>query len=116
MRDIDKCKTMRAAEYMTPAQQEALLETWSAQDYVLRDEISAPDWAHFVDRDGTAYSIEYLAEEWLRWGAEEGKISQREMMLALAPVMTMHMITASLMERVEEGELRAVVDSPDEWN
>ena len=29
--------------------------------------------------------------------------------------MTAHMITASLMERVEEGELRAIVDSPDEW-
>lgn len=116
MRDTSKCKTMRAAEYMTPAQQEALLETWSAQDYVLRDEISAPDWAHFVDRDGTAYSIEYLAEEWLRDGVEDGELGPKELLIALSPQLVSRMIMDHIIERVEAGKLRAVVDSPDEWN
>lgn len=115
MRDTDKCKTMRAVEYMTPAQQEALLETWSAQDYVLRDEISAPDWANFVDRDGTAYSVEYLVEEWLQGGARDGDFGAREVLCALSPQTTACEIVAVLAGRVEAGELHAVVDSPDDW-
>ena len=115
VRDTSKCKTMTAGEYMSPEQLAELQASWDEHEYVLRESLGAPEWAQFLDREGTAYSVEALAEEWLRWGAEEGKISQREMMLALAPVMTARMITASLMERVEEGELRAAVDSPDEW-
>ena len=47
---------MRAAEYMTPAQQEALLETWSAQDYVLRD-----DGYHYIDNDEDDGSGDHIA-------------------------------------------------------
>lgn len=105
---------MRAAEYMTPAQQETLLEKWSVRDYVLRDTISAPDWANFVDRDGTAYSIEALAEEWLQ-GTDEFDSGVRELMVALSPQLTTKAIIDSVEERVGAGDLRAVVDSPDDW-
>lgn len=115
MRDTSKCKTMMAGEYMTPEQLTELQASWDEQEYVLRGAVNAPGWAQFLDREGTAYSIEALAEEWLRWGAEEGEMGHREVMLALSPAVTARMIMASLVERVEEGELRAVVDSPDEW-
>lgn len=114
MRDTDKCKTMRAAEYMTPAQQEAMVETWGAQNYVLRDEIGAPDWADFVDRDGTAYSIEALAEEWLQ-GKNDFDAGVCQLMAALSPQLASKAVIDSIEERVEAGELRAVVDSPDDW-
>ena len=54
MRDISKCKTMMAGEYMTPEQAAALKASWDEQEYVLRDAVNAPDWAQFVDREGTA--------------------------------------------------------------
>ena len=92
-----------------------LKASWDEQEYVLRDAVNAPEWAHFVDRDGTAYSIEHLAEEWLRDGAEEGEMGHREVMLALSPVVTTQLITASIVKRTEKGELRAVVDSPNDW-
>ena len=115
MRDTSKCKTMVAGEYMTPEQVTALQASWDECEYVLRDAVNAPDWAQFVDRDGTAYSTEALAEEWLRDGAEEGELSEREVMVALSPVVTAQLITASIVNRTEKGELRAVVDSPDDW-
>ena len=115
MRDTSKCKTMAAGEYMAPEQVTALQASWGEQEYVLRDAVNAPDWAQFVDREGTAYSIEALAEEWLREGAEEGEMGTREVMLALSPVVTAQLITASIVKRTEKDELRAVVDSPDDW-
>ena len=115
MRDTSKCKTMTAGEYMTPEQTAALKASWDEAEYVLRDAVNAPEWAQFLDREGTAYSIEALAEEWLQGGAVEGEISHREVMLALSPVVTAQLITASVVKRAEVGELRAVVDSPDDW-
>lgn len=106
---------MTAGEYMTPEQTAALKASWDEQEYVLRDAVNAPEWAQFVDREGTAYSIEALAEEWLREGAEEGEMGTREVMLALSPVVTAQLITADLVKRTEAGELLAVVDSPDDW-
>ena len=106
---------MAAGEYMTHEQTAALKASWDEQEYVLRDAVNAPEWAHFVDREGTAYSIEALAEEWLRDGAEEGEMGTREVMLALSPVVTAQLVTASIVKRAGEGELRAVVDSPDDW-
>lgn len=115
MRDTSKCKTMTAGEYMTPEQLAELKALWDEQEYVLRESVSAPDWAQFVDREGTAYSIEYLAEEWLRDGAEEGEMGPRELLIALSPQLTSRMIMDHIIERVEAGELRAVVDSLDDW-
>ena len=114
MKETDKCKTMRATEYMTPEQQEAMVETWGARNYVLRDEISAPDWADFIDRDGTAYSVEALAEEWLQ-GANEFDAGVCQLMAVLSPQLAARAVTDSIDERVGEGDLRAVVDSPDDW-
>lgn len=115
MRDTSKCKTMMAGEYMTPEQVAELKASWDEQEYVLRESVGAPEWAQFLDREGAAYSIEALAEEWLRDGAEEGEMGTREVMLALSPVVTAQLITAIIVKRAEEGELRAVVDSPDDW-
>lgn len=112
MRDISKCKTMTAGEYMTPEQADDLKVTWGEAEYVLRDAMNAPDWAHFVDREGAAYSIEFLAEEWIQGGAVEG---ERELMIMLSPELTSQIIFRSIRERVKAGELRAVVDSPDDW-
>lgn len=106
---------MAAGEYMTPDQVTALQASWDEQEYVLRDAVNAPEWAHFVDREGTAYSVETLAEEWLQGGKGDDKLGARELMLALSPLLTARAITASLAKRVESGELRAVVDSPDDW-
>ena len=106
---------MAAGDYMTPEQVTALQASWDECEYVLREGVGAPEWAQFVDREGTAYSIEYLAEEWLRDGAEEGEMGHREVMLALSPVVTAQLITASIVNRTKKGELRAVVDSPDDW-
>ena len=106
---------MAAGDYMTPEQMADFKASWDECEYVLRGAVNAPDWADFVDRDGTAYSIEALAEEWLRDGAEEGELSEREVMVALSPAVTAQMIMASIMNRAEKGELRAVVDSPDDW-
>lgn len=114
-RDTSKCKTVKADEYMTPGQAQALHDGWDAEVYVIRSEVNAPDWAMFVDRDGTAYSVEALAEEWLREGVEEGELGEREVMLGLSPQLTAHMIMGDINERIEAGELRAVVDSPDDW-
>lgn len=115
MRDTSKCKTMAAGEYMTPEQTADFKASWDECEYVLRESVGAPDWAQFLDREGTAYSIEALAEEWLREGEEEGEMGTREVMLALSPVVTAQLITASIVKRTEKGELRAVVDSPDDW-
>lgn len=112
MRDISKCKTMTAGEYMTPEQADDLKVTWDEAEYVLRDAMNAPDWAHFIDYEGTAYSVEYLAEEWIQSGAVEG---ERELMIMLSPELTSQIIFKSIRERVKAGELRAVVDSPDDW-
>ena len=106
---------MAAGEYMTPEQTAALKASWDEQEYVLRDAVSAPEWAQFVDREGTAYSIEALAEEWLRDGAEEGEMGARELMLTLSPQVTAYAIMGDLTRRVEAGKLHAVVDSPDDW-
>lgn len=106
---------MAAGEYMTPEQLVALQGSWDVGEFLLRESVGAPEWAQFVDRDGTAYSIEALAEEWLRDGAEEGELSEREVMVALSPVVTAQMIMESIVNRTEKGELRAVVDSPDDW-
>lgn len=103
---------MTAGEYMTPEQTAALKASWDEQEYVLRDAVSAPEWAHFVDREGAAYSIEFLAEEWIQGGAVEG---ERELMIMLSPELTSQIIFRSIRERVKAGELRAVVDSPDDW-
>lgn len=115
MRDTSKCKTMAAGEYMTPGQVACFLASWDAEEYVVRDVISAPEWAQFVDREGVAYSIEALAEEWLREDAEDGKMGARELMLTLSPQVAAYTIVGDLTRRVEAGELRAVVDSPDDW-
>jgi hypothetical protein len=115
MRDTSRCKTMAAGEYMTPEQVTALKASWDECEYVLRDAVNAPEWAHFVDREGTAYSVETLAEEWLQGGKGDDKLGAGELMLALSPLLTARAVTASLAERVESGELRAVVDSPDDW-
>lgn len=115
MRDTSKCKTMTAGEYMTPEQVTALQASWDEQEYVLRDAVNAPEWAQFIDREGTAYSIEALAEEWLREDAEEGEMGARELMLTLSPQVTAYTIMGDLTRRIEAGKLRAVVDSPDDW-
>lgn len=115
MRDTSKCKTMTAGEYMTPEQLAALKASWDEQEYVLRDAVNAPEWAQFLDRDGKAYSVEFLAEEWLQDGVMEDGVTHREVMLDMSPALTARMIWASLAERTEAGELRAVVDSPDDW-
>lgn len=115
MRDITKCKTAKAEEYMTPDQKQALLDGWNTQNYVIRSAVNAPDWAMFIDRDCTAYSIEFLAEEWMQDGAEEGEMEAREVVAALAPQLVTGMIARDITKRVEAGELRAVVNSPDDW-
>lgn len=114
-RDTSKCKTAKAEEYMTPDHERALQGGWDAQEWVMREAINAPDWAHFVDRDGTAYSVETLAEEWLQGGGDEFESGARALMLALSPQLTANTIMGAIAERVEAGELRAIVDSPDEW-
>lgn len=114
-RDTSKCKTAKAEEYMTPDRERALQDGWDAREWVMREAINAPDWAMFVDRDGTAYSVETLAEEWLRGGGDEFESGIRELMLMLSPQLTASTIMGAIAERVEAGELRAVVDSPDEW-
>ena len=115
VRDTSKCKTMAAGEYMTPEQVAALQASWDECEYVLRGAVNAPEWAQFVDREGTAYSVEALAEEWLREDAEEGEMGARELMLMLSPAVTAHTIMGDITRRVTAGELRAVVDSPDDW-
>nr|DAX43396.1 MAG TPA: hypothetical protein [Caudoviricetes sp.] len=97
---------------MTPEQADDLKVTWGEAEYVLRDAMNAPDWAHFIDHEGTAYSVEYLAEEWIQSGAVEG---ERELMIMLSPELTSQIIFKSIRERVKAGELCAVVDSPDDW-
>lgn len=115
MRDTSKCKTMRARDYMTPEQEQTFRETWNDVGYYVREQIGAPDWAHFVDREGTAHSIEALAEEWLTEGKGEGDVlTMREVMVAIAPVAMSNAIANILYERIEAGELRALVDSPEE--
>nr|DAS47730.1 MAG TPA: hypothetical protein [Caudoviricetes sp.] len=115
MRDTSKCKTMTAGEYMTPEQTADFKASWDECEYVLRDAVNAPEWAQFVDCEGTAYSVEALAEEWLQGGKGDDKLGAGELMLALSPVLTARAIAASIAERVEAGKLRAVVDSPDDW-
>lgn len=116
MRDTSKCKTMTAGEYMTPEQVAALQVSWDEAEYVLRDSAGAPEWARFIDHDGVAYSIEALAEEWLRDGVEDGELGPKELLIAISPQLVSRMIMDHIIERVEAGKLRAVVDSPDEWN
>lgn len=111
MRDTSKCKTMTAGEYMTPEQTAALKASWDEQEYVLRDAVNAPEWAQFLDREGTAYSTEFLAEEQLQ-GDMAGALA---LLVELSPMVATHVIIESIMDRVTAGELRAVVDSPDDW-
>lgn len=105
---------MTAGEYMTSAQQKAMLETWNEQGYVvLREAISAPEWADYVDRDGTAYSVEYLAEEWVQEGSTDGELGSREFMIWLSPQLAAAEVMKLLNARVRDGELRKIVDSLD---
>lgn len=113
VRDTSKCKKMAASEYMTPTEQEDLLAVWGERNCVLRDAISAPDWAHYVDRDGTAYSVEYLAEEWVREGSTDGELGGREFLMWLSPQLAAAEVMKLLNARVEDGELREIVDSLD---
>lgn len=103
---------MAAGEYMTPEQLVALQGSWDVGEFLLRESVGAPEWAQFVDRDGTAYSVEALAEEWLQGGEPAGG---REVLLAISPIVTAHEIVRSIAERVATGKLRAVVDSSDDW-
>ena len=89
----------------------AMQAAWDECEYVLRENIGAPEWAQFVDRDGTAYSVEALAEEQLQGDAQKAL----DLLIAISPTAAAHVITTSLMERVVAGELRAVGDSPDDW-
>lgn len=115
MRDTSKCKTMRACDYMTPDQEQAFRETWNDVDHYVREQIGAPDWAHFVDREGTAYSIEALAEEWLTEGkGEDDAFTTREAMVAIAPEVMCNAIVNILHARTEAGQLRPLVDSAEE--
>lgn len=114
MRDISKCKKMTAGEYMTSAQQESMLKAWGERNCVLREAISAPDWAHYVDLDGTAYSVEYLAEEWVQEGSTDGELGGREFLMWLSPQLAAAEVMKLLNARVRDGELREVVDSPDD--
>lgn len=102
---------MAAGEYMTPEQVAALQASWDECEYVLRDAVTAPEWAHFVDREGMAYSTEYLVEEQLQGDARE----MLALLTELSPMVASHVIMDSIIDRVEAGELRAVVDSPDDW-
>ena len=115
VRDTSKCKTMTAGEYMTPEQTAELKDSWDEREYVLRDAVNAPEWAQFVDREGTAYSVEALAEEWLSGSREGDRFGAGELMPALTPALAARAITGSIVERVVAGELCAVVDSPDDW-
>ena len=111
MRDTSKCKKMVASEYMTPEQQEDLLAAWNGRNRVLREAISAPEWAHYVDRDGTAYSVEYLAEEWVQEGSTDGELGTREFLMWLCPQLAASEVMRLINARVAEGELRELVDS-----
>lgn len=106
---------MAAGDYMTPEQLVALQGSWDVGEFLLRESVGAPEWAQFVDRDGTAYSVEALAEEWLQGSKGDNGLGAGELMLAISPVLTARAITAFIVKRVEVGELRAVVDSPDDW-
>ena len=115
MRDTSKCKTMRACDYMTPEQEKTFRETWNDVGHYLREQIGAPDWAHFIDREGTAYSIEALAEAWLTEGKGEGGApTAREVMAAITPEVVTNAIANILYERTEAGQLRPLVDSAEE--
>lgn len=111
VRDTSKCKKMVASEYMTPEQQEDLLAAWNGRNCVLREAISAPEWAHYVDRDGTAYSVEYLAEEWVQEGVTDGEPGTREFLMWLCPQLAASEVMRLINARVAEGELRELVDS-----
>ena len=111
VRDTSKCKKMVASEYMTPEQQEDLLAAWNGRNCVLREAISAPEWAHYVDRDGTAYSVEYLAEEWVQEGSTDGEPGTREFLMWLCPQLAASEVMRLINARVTEGELRELVDS-----
>lgn len=111
VRDTSKCKKMVASEYMTPEQQEDLLAAWNGRNCVLREAISAPEWAHYVDRDGTAYSVEYLAEEWVQEGSTDGEPGTREFLMWLCPQLAASEVMRLINARVAEGELRELVDS-----
>lgn len=114
MRDTNKCKKMTAGEYMTSAQRESMLKAWGERNFVLREAISAPDWAHYVDLDSTAYSVEYLAEEWVQEGSADGELGGREFLMWLSPQLAAEEVMKLLNARVRDGELREVVDSPDD--
>ena len=100
---------------MSPEQLAELQASWDEHEYVLRESVGAPEWAQFLDRDGVAYSIEALAEAWLQDGVEYGELRARELLIGLSPQLAARMIMDRIIERVEAGELRAIVDSPDEW-
>lgn len=115
MRDTSKCKTMRACDYMMPDQEQAFRETWNDVDYYVRERIGAPDWAHFVDREGTAHSVQALAEEWLTEGkGEDDAFTMREAMAAIAPATITTAFAHVLTARTEAGQLRPLVDSAEE--
>ena len=102
---------MAAGEYMTPEQLVALQGSWDVGEFLLRESVGAPEWAQFVDREGTAYSVEALAEEQLQGDAQE----MMALLIELSPALAARVIIDSIMDHVTGGELRAVVDSPDDW-
>ena len=104
MRDTSKCKMMAASDYMTPEQERAFRDMWGKGD-IGREAINAPDWAQFVDKDGTVYSVEALAEEWIQAGLDGEGFNEREILSTLAPGLAMMRIAAAIEERVKAGEL-----------
>lgn len=110
MRDTSKCKTMVASDYMTPEQERAFRDMWGKTRAIDRAAISAPDWARHVDKDGTVYSVEALAEEWIQAGRDDEGFNERELQILLAPSLVMLRIAAAIEERVNAGELSPLID------
>lgn len=104
MRDASKCKTMAASDYMTPEQERAFRDMWGKGD-IDREAIDAPDWASFVDKDGTVYSVETLAEEWIQAGQADEGFNERELLIDLVPGLVVMRISDAIQERVKAGEL-----------
>lgn len=49
-----------AWEWARPGTLEALREFWGRSERLVRESVGAPDWAEYVDRDGSAWAREAL--------------------------------------------------------
>lgn len=92
-----------------------LQDEWDNNEYVIRADYNLPEQATFIARDGSTFTTQEIVDEWLEADGDEKMSEARKLVMFLSQELVARELAGWAMARIVRGELRAVVDSPDEW-